>query len=210
MAENDKTKPTAKHKFSPAAQGGPAETATEATSGLRFRVAGLAQKKPTRFTFSPDAAARAAIAADLGLIDLPLLQVKGELRPVGRHDFELSAELTATAVQPSALTLVPVSTEIRETVFRRYLADFSYPEGEEAEMPEDDSSEPLPETIDISAVSAEALALALPLYPRAADESLGEAVFAAPGVAPLREDDLKPFAGLAALADKLRKAEDQQ
>jgi uncharacterized metal-binding protein YceD (DUF177 family) len=209
MAADDSPKSTAKQKAAQAsAQGSGAIQAT--ASGLHFRVAGLAQKKPTRFTYAPDDAARAAIAADLGLIELPLLQLKGELRPVGRHDFELGAELSATAVQPSALTLAPVSTEIRETVFRRYLADFTYPEGEEAEMPEDDSTEPLPETIDIGAVAAEALALALPLYPRTAGECMGDAVFSAPGVAPLRENDLKPFAGLAALADKLRKAEDQQ
>lgn len=176
---------------------------------LRFRVAGLAQKKPTRFDFAPGEAGRAEIAAELGLIELPLLRMKGELRPVGRRDFELVADLTATAVQPSALSLEPVTTQISESVLRRYLADFAYPEGDEAEMPEDDTAEPLPETIDIPAVAAEVLALALPLYPRAPDEELGEAVFAEPGVAPLREADLKPFAGLAGLADKLRKDDDK-
>ena len=49
-----------------------------------------------------------------------------------------------------------------------------------------------------------ALALALPLYPRAAGVELGEAVFTEPGLAPLREGDLKPFAALAGLVLKAK------
>ena len=50
----------------------------------------------------------------------------------------------------------------------------------------------------------EALALALPAYPRANGAALGEAVFAAQGVAPLRDEDLRPFSGLASLAERLK------
>lgn len=177
-----------------------------AREGWSYRVASLPQKKPTRFDYRPDAAECAEIATGLGLLELPALRLKGELRPVGQRDFELVADLTATAVQPSAVTLSPVSTPISESIQRRYLADFAYPEGEETEMPEDDSSEPLPEVIDIAAVAAEALSLALPLYPRTADEELGEAIFTEPGSEPLRQEDLKPFAGLAGLAEKLRQS----
>jgi len=46
---------------------------------------------------------------------------------------------------------------------------------------------------------AEALALALPLYPRAPDADLGEAVFTTPGQAPMTHEAAKPFAGLADL-----------
>jgi hypothetical protein len=38
---------------------------------------------------------------------------------------------------------------------------------------------------------------------------LGEAVFAPPGVTPLGDTDLKPFAGLSALADKLKKPDSE-
>jgi uncharacterized metal-binding protein YceD (DUF177 family) len=69
-------------------------------------------------------------------------------------------------------------------------------------MPEDDSTEPLPEIIDLTEVLREALALALPLYPRAPGAELGEAVFAAPGAAPIRDADLRPFAALASLVRK--------
>ena len=179
-----------------------------ARDAWRYRVASLPQKKPTRFDYAPDAAERAEIATGLDLLELPLLRLKGELRPVGRRDFELVADLTASVVQASAVSLAPVVSQISDKVVRRYLADFTYPEGDEAEMPEDDTSEPLPEVIDIPAAATEALALALPLYPRVAGEELGEAVFAEPGTAPLRQEDLKPFSGLAGLADKLRKSQD--
>ena len=37
-----------------------------------------------------------------------------------------------------------------------------------------------------------------------AGAALGEAVFAAQGVAPLRDEDLRPFSGLASLAERLK------
>lgn len=168
-----------------------------------LRVASLPNRKPTRFDLAPDAAARAAIAQDLGLIEISALRLKGELRPIGKADFELAALLTADLAQPCSITLVPVPATISEQVLRRYLSDYTTPEGDEVEMPEDDSSDPLPEELDLGAVLVEALSLALPPYPRAPGAELGQAVFAAPGTAPLRDEDLRPFAGLAALRDKL-------
>lgn len=169
-----------------------------------YRLAALPARKPLRFAFRPEAADRRLIAAALGLIDLPALVLKGEIRPEGRRDFVLEAELQADAVQACSVTLAPVPAKLQEPVLRRYLADYAEPEGDEAEMPGEDA-EPLPEVIDVAAVALEALALALPPYPRAPGAELGEAVFAAPGVAPLRQADLNPFAGLAGLAQQLKK-----
>ena len=163
----------------------------------------LSARKPTRFDIKPAPAARQAIAQALGLLDLPEFRFRGEIRPSGRTDFELEATLAAIAIQPCAITLAPVTTAVSETVLRRYVADWQEPEGDEVEMPEDDTKEPLPEVIDLTSVAAEALELALPLYPRAEGAELGEAVFADPGTAPIRDSDLKPFASLAALRDKL-------
>lgn len=164
-----------------------------------FRTAELAGRRPTRFRLLPDAAARARIAADLGIEAIPALSFAGELRPSGRHDWLLEADLAATVVQPCIVTLAPVTTRIAERVTRRYLAEMPEPEGEEVEMPQDDSAEPLPERIDAGAVMCEALALALPLYPRAEGAELGAAGFAPPGAEPLGEEVTRPFAGLADL-----------
>jgi uncharacterized metal-binding protein YceD (DUF177 family) len=168
-----------------------------------LRTATLSARKPTRFDLRPNAPTRAAIAAALGLLDLPALRFRGEIRPSGRNDFLLEGELVAAVVQPCSVTLAPVPADIAEPVRRHFLADWQEPQGDEVEMPEDDSQEPLPEVIDLGAVALEALELALPLYPRASGVALGEAVFAPPGAAPLRDDDVKPFASLAALRDRL-------
>lgn len=174
-------------------------------AGWTFRTAGLSARKPTRFAFRPNAAERADIAAELGLIELPALSLLGEVRPQGRSDFVLEAQLEAKAVQPCSVTLAPVPCTLAEPVRRRYEADFHAPETEEAEMV-DDEVDPLPEILDLREIATEALALALPLYPRAPGAELQDANFAAPGVAPLSDADLKPFAGLQSLAEKLKKA----
>ncbi len=80
------------------------------------------------------------------------------------RDWRLEAKLGATVVQPCVVTAEPVTTRIDDPVTRRYLAQMPEPQGDEVEMPEDDSAEPLPDVLDLSAVMAEALALALPLY----------------------------------------------
>ena len=146
----------------------PAKTMAEAPKAIGpvvLRVAALSGRKATRFRFLPDAAARHAMAKDLGLLDLPALDMTGEIRPEGRGDFRLEARLTARAVQPCSVTLAPVPARVDETLVRRYLATFEFPQADEVEIPEDDTTEPLPEVIDLAQVAAEALALALTCTP---------------------------------------------
>ena len=174
---------------------------------LPFRSAAVSGRKTLRFNFRPDAAQRAQIAQALDLIELPEFTFKGELTPSGRSDVVLRADLAAHVVQPCSVTLAPVHSTLSDQSERRFVQDYVEPDADELEIPEDDI-EALPETIDIAAVAIEALALALPLYPRARGAEFTEAAFAAPGVEPLQSADLKPFAGLAALADKLKKPEE--
>lgn len=178
-------------------------TATSSSRPSQFRTGALSPRKPTRFSYKPDAQERAALAADLGLLALYALDLTGEIRPAGRDELVLEAKLVARADQPCSVTLAPVPAQIDEPVLRRYVAGLTLPDGEEVEMPEDDSVEPLPEVIDLAEIAAEALALALPLYPRAPGVEFGQAAHAADGVTPLSDADLKPFAGLQGLAAKL-------
>lgn len=172
---------------------------TEALS-LPLRVAGLAARKPTRFDLVPGPEDLAALAEELGISAVRKLRFKGELRPAGRSDWLLEAQLGATVVQACVATLAPVTTRIAETVTRRYIEGLEPPAAEEVEMPEDDSQEPLPEVVDPGAVMVEALMLALPLYPRATNAAEETVVAAAPpGAAPLDESHRRPFAGLADL-----------
>lgn len=170
----------------------------------RFRTGGLSPRKPTRFSYRPDAQDRAALAADLGLLGLAALDLTGEIRPSGRDELVLEARLTARADQPCSVTLVPVPARIDEPVRRRYVAGYQLPEGDEVEMPEDDTVEPMPEMIDLAEIAAEALALGLPLYPRAPGVDFARTLHAGDGVAPLSDADVKPFSALQGLAEQLK------
>lgn len=171
-----------------------------------LRFADLPQRKPTRFALEPDADACAALAAHLDLSGLRKLRFAGALTPLAGRDWRLTAELGATLVQPCAITLAPVTTRIDVDVTRTYCEDAALPEaaaGSEIEMPEDDTRDALPDTLDLGQVMIEALALEIPMFPRAPGADLGELQATPEGAAPLDGAAMKPFAGLAALRDKL-------
>lgn len=165
-------------------------------------------RKPARFSIEPKEAERKDIALRLGLVDLKKLNFAGQVAPDGHADFRLEATLGATAVQACVVTSDPVTTRIDTDVIRQYLADMPMPEGDEVEMPEDDTREPLPATIDLTAVMEEALVLALPDWPRADGVEQVDITVTAPGITPMSDEDAKPFAGLKALRDKLGPGED--
>jgi uncharacterized metal-binding protein YceD (DUF177 family) len=166
-----------------------------------LRSYGLSRRRPTGFDLSLDPAACAALAVELGLLGLAGLQFAGEVRPEGKADFVLTGRLRARAVQACVVTLDPVEAVVDETITRRYLADVAAPSGE-TEVPEDVDSEPLPDAVDLKAVAAEALMLALPLYPRSPGAAL-----AVPDAEPDADRPPKPFAVLGALASRKGDAE---
>lgn len=173
-----------------------------------MRVSDLSASRRNGFDLRPEAGARAAIAEALDITGLRKLRFEGAILADAGRDWRLEATLGATVVQPCVVTLEPVTTRIETRVIRRYMVAPPDPEPSEdgeAQMPVDDTIEPLGRVIDPAAVMIEALALNLPLYPRAAGADLGEAVFSAPGVAPMRDEDARPFAGLAGLRDALDK-----
>ncbi|MEL6681277.1 MAG: DUF177 domain-containing protein [Pseudomonadota bacterium] len=151
----------------------------------------------------PTAEERRAIATVLGIDAVKKLRFSGQVTPIGKDDWQLSADLGTTIVQPCVTTLAPVTTRLDETVTRTYISDLPDEISGETEMPEDDTVDALPVVLDLVAVMIEALTLALPLYPRAPDAKLDEAVFTEPGQTPMSDADAKPFAGLAALREQL-------
>jgi uncharacterized metal-binding protein YceD (DUF177 family) len=189
-----------KRKYTPMSKTPPSRAA--------LRVSDLSQNAATPFLIQPAAADLSAMAQALDLSGLRKVRFTGEVRAHGAEDWLLSGRLGATAIQPCAVTLAPVTTRIDEPVRRLYLRDYVEEEAPEAEMPEDDETERLGAWIDPEAVMIEALSLALPLYPRADGVALSETVLTEPGVAPLTAKAMKPFAGLAALKDKLQDEDD--
>jgi uncharacterized metal-binding protein YceD (DUF177 family) len=169
-----------------------------------IRMSDLKHRQPTSVTVEPDAAGRQAVAQDLGIVGVKKLRLTGTLTPLGKRDWQLDATLGATVVQDCIITLAPVTTRIEEPVIRRYLADMAAPGPGEVEMPDDDTTEALPIDLDLAAVMIEALALALPPYPRAPGAEIGEMTVTEPGAVPLSSDTVKPFASLAALRDSLQ------
>lgn len=159
--------------------------------------------QPVEFDIRPDNGQRTEIAERLGLNGLRKLTFNGSVTPVGDRDFTLEGTIGATALQSCVVTGDPVTTRIDAPVLRRYVAGFEVLEGDEVEMPEDDSLEPLAETIDLAAVMEEALALALPDFPRAGGVEPVDITVTEPGVAPMTEEDARPFAALKGLRDKL-------
>lgn len=176
--------------------------------GPVLRVAELAPGTSRDILIEPQPQVCAEIARSLDLIEVRKLRLQGMLAPLGRRDWQFTGHLGATVVQPCVVTLAPVTTRIEEDVARTWRADFTEPDGDEAEMPETVEEEPLGAQIDLGAVMIEALALALPDYPRAEGVELGEAVFTEPGETPMTNEDAKPFAGLAALREKLADDDD--
>lgn len=173
-----------------------------------LRLADLASGRSTPFELMPNGPERIAIAASLGIIGIKKLKLTGEISPSGRTDWDLRANLGATIVQECVVTLNPVTTRIDEDVRRTYKVDVEEPEDDEVEMTLDENVEPLPANIDLYSVMIEALSLAMPAYPRAEGAELGDAVFSDRGIAPMSDDDAKPFAGLKGLRKALEKKGD--
>ncbi len=173
-------------------------------TGQIFKVRSLAQNQATPFDLRPNKADLAKIAAELDILDLRKVVLKGEIKAVDASDWSLTAHLGATVVQPCVVTLNPVTTRIEADITRLYLAQMpDLGEDEEVEMPEDENAEELGSEIDVTAVLFEALVLYLPQFPRAENAEMGTTAFTEPGKKAMTDEEAKPFASLAALRDKL-------
>ena len=150
------------------------------------------------FDIAPTEAEAAALARLLGANAVRKLRFVGRLEPAGRGGWRLDGRLGATVVQPCVVTLEPVTTRIDQPVRRTWLPDAGRPAVEVVvEADADDEPEPLGERIDLGLVATEALALAMPAYPRKPGAALGPPAEEADDGRP------RPFAALEALRGKL-------
>lgn len=162
------------------------------------------------FDIAPTPAEAEALARLLDARAVRKMRFRGRLTPLGRG-WQLEGELGATVVQSCVVTLDPVTTRIDQPVRRRFVpagADVrpaARPEAAAArpveiviDPAEDEEVEPLLDRIDLGLVATEALALALPAYPRKPGATLEAGQGADDEAEPLR-----PFAALEALRGKL-------
>ncbi|MCP5073913.1 MAG: DUF177 domain-containing protein [Rhodobacteraceae bacterium] len=176
----------------------------EEQQAAQIRVADLPQGVRHHFDLVFTENMLAGARGNLELPDISKVRIVGDLEPEGRTNWMVMAKVGATITQTCVVTLAPVKTRIDEPVRRHYIANWQEPEGEtEVEMDDDDAREPLGEIIDLEQIALEVVALSMPSYPRARDAALETTEFAAPGIVPLTDDDVKPFASLAALRDRL-------
>ncbi|AGI68311.1 hypothetical protein OAN307_c27340 [Octadecabacter antarcticus 307] len=172
-----------------------------------IRFADLPTRKRTHFTIEPDSDGRKAIAKTIRVLQVKKLHFDGSLIPTGKRDWRIEATLGATVSQACVISLDPVTTRIDEQISRSYISDFDKrndaaddkADDTEVEMIEDDTTDPLPEILDLIDVITEALVLTMPSYPRK-DGIEAEAVgVTEPGKSVMTDEDARPFAGLAAL-----------
>jgi uncharacterized metal-binding protein YceD (DUF177 family) len=154
------------------------------------------------FDIAPTPSEAAAVARLLGAREVRKLRLHGALGRLPKGGWRLDARLGATAVQTCVVTLDPVTTRVDQPVARIFLPAAATASAEVVVDLDDDEVEPLGDRIDLGLVAIEALALALPTYPRRPGATLGLASAAGQGVALLDEAESKPFAALAALRGK--------
>lgn len=168
-------------------------------------VRALSRKGPHPLDLSPQGDEAGAIAGFLGLEALRRLRFRGELAPSGAEGWRIEAHLSAEVVQSCVVTLEPVVQRIEEAVARDYVPEADHRPTAEIELDPDaeDDPEPFGAVIDPGLLALESLALVLDPYPRAPGVPPAEYRAAPPGISPLTEGDLKPFAKLAVLKEKL-------
>lgn len=171
-----------------------------------LRVADLRQSKGMEFDIRFSPADQRTAAETLKIPGVAKMRFHGQITPLGSADWELKGAVGATVTQECVLTLVPVKTRMDEQVYRIFRKDVpDYEDGSVVELNMDEHEEPLGADIDLFAIAVEAIALALPPYPKAEGAALETTAFAGEDVTPMSDEDAKPFASLAALKDKLQK-----
>lgn len=169
----------------------------------------LPRKTSHEFDERADETECARVARLLDLLFLSKFRIRGTLTPSGDEGWRFDGTVGATATQPCVVTLEPVKTRIDVPVARHYLPGTAETEAlAEIEIDPEalDEVDPLPETLDLGLLAIEELALALPSYPRA--EGVEDTALV---MRTHEEEDApprKPFAGLAALREKMREEDD--
>lgn len=167
-------------------------------------VGDLPKNRARKFRLEPSNAQLKKLAEDLQILGLKKLLFEGQVQFNDQGDLILDAELGVSATQECVVTLEPVKTRIDTTVVRRFCPDHGAVEDDRQMLEdEDENIDPLGETVDLGEILLESIALNLPDFPRVEGAALEQSTFAEDGVTPLKDEDTKPFAGLAALKDKL-------
>jgi len=145
-----------------------------------------------------------ALATLFQVISVRKMRFQGALEPMDSKGWMLKGTLGASVAQTCVLTLETVRTRIDIDVKRIYLPMAASTGGDiSLDAAGDDETEALESEIDLGLVAIEALALVIPEYPRIEGATLENGESMPLGAAPIEAEKAKPFAGLAALKEKL-------
>lgn len=154
------------------------------------------------FELVPDEATRQRLAEAASVVAVVALKVTMEVRPVGENGAEVAGKLEGVVRQTCVVSL----EEFDNPVADDFSVDFAVRPESEATTDDEEEIEDLPDPIvdgkiDLGALAAEFLVLAVDPYPRKPGvEFRGEA---AEEAAP--QPKRSPFEGLSALKDKVKK-----
>ena len=154
------------------------------------------------FELVPDEATRKRLAEAANVASIPALKVVLEVRPVGNDGAEVAGNLEGVVRQTCVVSL----EEFDNPVAENFSVDFANDPESEASGDDEEEIEDLPDPIvdgkiDLGALAAEFLVLAIDPYPR----KPGAAFAALPTEEAAPEPKRSPFEQLSGLKDRIKK-----
>ena len=175
------------------------------------RFSEINQSKPFEFHLKLSNQKTSELIERLDLLNIKKISFMGKLYPLSLNEWNLKAELRATVKQKCVISFKPVQTIVHETINRTFspsaIQNASEVDDDDGTSPVifDDTLHEFNDEIDLAEIIFEELTLLLPLYPKLKGAKLGLYSVTEPGARPLNEENLKPFAQLSELKDKLLK-----
>ena len=175
-----------------------------------LRLSELNQSKPFKFHLRLSNQKVSELIRSLDLLNIKKVSLVGSLSPLSIYEWSLKAVLKATVKQKCVISFKPVQTIVNDKISRTFSASAlhnNYDADDDGTSPVifDDSLHELNDEIDLAELICEELTLILPLYPKIEGVELGYYSVTELGAKPLNEENVKPFAQLSELKDKLLK-----
>ncbi len=172
------------------------------------RFSEINQSKPFDFHLIISNQKVAEFVKRLDLLSIKKVSLVGMLSPLSIDEWILKAELRATVKQKCVISFKPVQTIVCETINRTFSPSalqntFEADDDGTSPVIFDDTLHELNDHVDLAEIIFEELTLILPLYPKIEGAKLGSYSVTEPGAKPLTEENIKPFAQLSELKDKL-------
>ncbi len=173
-----------------------------------MRFSELNQSKPLDFNLILSNQKVEDLVKRLDLLSINQVSLAGILSPLSIDKWSLTAELRATVKQKCVISFKPVKTIVCEPVNRTFYPSalqntFEADDDGTSSVIFDDTLQELTDYIDLAEIIFEELTLTLPLYPKIEGAELGSYCVTEPGAKPLTEENIRPFAQLSELKNKL-------